>query len=232
MITVATCTVAYTQDAFESLKPRSHHMNWTERDFWTLQTNGNIHIARTWVHELCDLVRCVCSQSVRSRVTLDCAHDQLTLGVNGPTSRGRSIQFVRCDRGVSFNRRYGVCWLTSWYRLKLARYTKGGFTADELNWTEVICNKLTQLHDALLVTRVSVTKLIGCCSRTGVQFSSVHLLRTRPLQIQCSRSYITRSCIFSTRHTLLWSAIASWFHTACLCICQCADQSSRGRVKI
>ena len=33
-------------------------------------------------------------------------------------------------------------------------------------------NELTQLHDALLVTRVSVTKLIGCSSQTGVQFSS------------------------------------------------------------
>ena len=32
----------------------------------------------------------------------------------------------------------------------------------ELNWTELTCSELTQLHDPLLVTRVSVTKLIGC----------------------------------------------------------------------
>jgi len=32
----------------------------------------------------------------------------------------------------------------------------------ELNWTDL--TKLTQLHDALLVTRVGVTKLIGCRS--------------------------------------------------------------------
>jgi len=40
--------------------------------------------------------------------------------------------------------------------------------------TELTCNKLTQLHDTLLVTRASVTKFIGCSSRTAVQFSSVH----------------------------------------------------------
>ena len=33
------------------------------------------------------------------------------------------------------------------------------FTADELNWTELTGIKLTQLHDELLVTRISVTKL-------------------------------------------------------------------------
>jgi len=68
----------------------------------------------------------------------------------------------------------------------------------ELNWTEVqfwtrvfamkvftlqvaelTCIKLTQLHDALLVTRVSVTKLIGCSWRTRVQSSSFYLLWTR-----------------------------------------------------
>jgi len=32
----------------------------------------------------------------------------------------------------------------------------------KLNYTELTCIELTQLHDALLVTRVSVTKLIGC----------------------------------------------------------------------
>ena len=36
---------------------------------------------------------------------------------------------------------------------------------------------MTQLHDALLViTRVSVTKLIGCSARTAVQFSSVEIV--------------------------------------------------------
>jgi len=33
---------------------------------WARVMNGNVHIARTGVRELCDLVRCVCSQSVRS----------------------------------------------------------------------------------------------------------------------------------------------------------------------
>ena len=40
--------------------------------------------------------------------------------------------------------------------------------------TELICTKLTQLHDALLATRVSVTKLID--STAAVQFSSGRLL--------------------------------------------------------
>ena len=42
-----------------------------------------------------------------------------------------------------------------------SRNTKAVFTADELNWTELTCTKLTQLHDTLLVTRVGVRKLIG-----------------------------------------------------------------------
>ena len=49
----------------------------------------------------------------------------------------------------------------------------------QMNWTEL--NKLTQLQDTLLVTRVSVTKLIGCGS--SVEFGSVHLLWMR-LQAQ------------------------------------------------
>ena len=61
------------------------------------------------------------------------------------------------------------------------------FTADKLNWTKLTCTKMTLLHDALLVTRVSDTKLIGCRSAVrllqfancSVQFSSVRLLRTR-----------------------------------------------------
>ena len=38
--------------------------------------------------------------------------------------------------------------------------TKAVFTAP--NWTELTCTKLTQLHNALLATRVDVTNLIGC----------------------------------------------------------------------
>ena len=39
---------------------------------------------------------------------------------------------------------------------------------------ELTCIKLTQLHDALLVTRVSVTKLIGStAAERALQFSSV-----------------------------------------------------------
>ena len=34
--------------------------------------------------------------------------------------------------------------------------------SQQTNWTELTWTKLTQLHDALLVTHVSVTKLIGC----------------------------------------------------------------------
>jgi len=44
------------------------------------------------------------------------------------------------------------------------------FTAP--NWTELTCTKLTQLHDALLVTRVSVTKLMGCRAAVGLQFTN------------------------------------------------------------
>ena len=54
--------------------------------------------------------------------------------------------------------------------------------SQQTNWTELNCTKLTQLHDALLVTRVSVTKLIGyraavrallhCCSSSSSSSSS------------------------------------------------------------
>ena len=48
---------------------------------------------------------------------------------------------------------------------------------DQLNWTELTCTKLTQLHDALLVARVSVTKLIGCRAAVrALQFSSVQIV--------------------------------------------------------
>ena len=40
------------------------------------------------------------------------------------------------------------------------------------NWTELTCTKLTQLHDALLVTSVSVTKLMGCRAAVGLQFTN------------------------------------------------------------
>jgi len=39
----------------------------------------------------------------------------------------------------------------------------------ELNWTELTCNKLTQLHGALLVACVSVTKLIGCTTDHAIR---------------------------------------------------------------
>jgi len=42
------------------------------------------------------------------------------------------------------------------------------FTAP--NWTELTCTKLTQLHDALLATRVSVTTLMDCRAAVGLQF--------------------------------------------------------------
>ena len=44
------------------------------------------------------------------------------------------------------------------------------------NWTELTCNKLTQLHDALLVTRVSVTKLSSWLQFSSVQFSLVQFV--------------------------------------------------------
>jgi len=52
------------------------------------------------------------------------------------------------------------------------------FTADELNWTELTCTKMTQLHDALLVTCVGVTKLIGWCRAAvrELQISSVQFV--------------------------------------------------------
>jgi len=53
------------------------------------------------------------------------------------------------------------------------------------NWTDLTDTKLTQLHDALLVTRVSVTKLIGCSAHTTVLFSTVCLLWTGLHTIVC-----------------------------------------------
>jgi len=42
----------------------------------------------------------------------------------------------------------------------------------ELNWIDLACTKLTQLHDAILVTRVSVGKSTGCrAADREVQFS-------------------------------------------------------------
>ena len=54
--------------------------------------------------------------------------------------------------------------------------------------------KLTQLHDALLVTRVGVTKLIGCSSRSA---SSVQLIicyertSTQPRLLQPAINFVT-----------------------------------------
>ena len=63
--------------------------------------------------------------------------------------------------------------------VKIKSVKDGSQPANWTEWTELTCNKLTQLHDAVLVTRVSVTKLIGCSSRTGGEFSSVWRLWTR-----------------------------------------------------
>jgi len=51
------------------VKLRSHHTKWTELNSSSehMQTNGNVHSVRAGVHEPCDLVCCVCSQSVQSR---------------------------------------------------------------------------------------------------------------------------------------------------------------------
>jgi len=52
------------------------------------------------------------------------------------------------------------------------------FTAAELNWTDLTCAKLTQLHDALLVPsrqRHEIDWLQGCSARTAVRE-----LQTRP----------------------------------------------------
>jgi len=48
------------------------------------------------------------------------------------------------------------------------------FIAGEL--TELNCPKLSQLHDALLVTRVSVAKLIGCRTAVRALFSSAEFV--------------------------------------------------------
>jgi len=69
-----------------------------------------------------------------------------------------------------------------WTELKFATWVLNAcfptelLTAVELNWTELTCTKLTQLHDELLVTRVSITKLIGCrAAGRALQFSSVQI---------------------------------------------------------
>jgi len=81
------------------------HVTWTELNSSSVhvQANRNVHIARTWVRELCDLVRHACTHSLRSTgvgrrgVTLD----QLTLGVDY-----RSGQFSSCDMNVTLC----LCW--------------------------------------------------------------------------------------------------------------------------
>jgi len=84
-----------------------------------------------------------------------------------------------------------------------------GSVHTESQQTELTCTKLTLLHDAWLVTRVSVTKLIGCSaqfvnssSRTAVQFSSVRLLWTR---LYCPNNMQRYESSQSRR----WSKIAS-----------------------
>ena len=53
--------------------------------------------------------------------------------------------------------------------------------------TKLTCTKLTQLHDALLVTRVSVTKLIGCRAavRALLFVKSVRELQFSSVQFVC-----------------------------------------------
>jgi len=57
--------------------------------------------------------------------------------------------------------------------------------SQQTNGTELICTELTQFHDALLVTRVSVTKLIGCKTAVGAvhQFANSSLESMR-LQLE------------------------------------------------
>jgi len=61
-------------------------------------------------------------------------------------------------------------------RTQLDMFSKGSVHIES---RDVNCTKLTQLHDALLVMRVSVTMLIGCRATvraTEVHSSSVRLL--------------------------------------------------------
>ena len=102
----------------------------------------------------------------------------------------KSKQTARHHINKSKSRKKSKQWIffCYWFRavnIKLAipvsfwAHSKTAFTADKLNRTELTCTKLTQLHDALLVTRVSVTKLIGCRQgsfRAGTHRNAVPVL--------------------------------------------------------
>jgi len=74
----------------------------------------------------------------------------------------------------NLRKKYCVIYLLS-FPIKRGSSQRMNWT--ELNWTELTCTKLTHLHAALLVTRVSVTKLIGKFANcSSVPFSSVHFI--------------------------------------------------------
>jgi len=88
------------------------------------------------------------------------------------SSRRRRRRGVQVSRGRALERLLSLPLITGSQRTNWT----------ELNWTTIA--KLTQFHYTLLVTRASVTKLIGCSSQTnhssptGVKFSSVGVLWT------------------------------------------------------
>jgi len=86
------CDAPFVKIFWPLVNTRSRHkktkLNWSSEH---VQINGDVHVARTGVRELCDLVRCACSQSVRSRSTRrDAALCDwpITLCVTGSTSSG------------------------------------------------------------------------------------------------------------------------------------------------
>jgi len=90
--------------------------------------------------------------------------------------------------------------------------TSSVFTADELNWTELTCTKLTQLHDSLLVTRVGVTQLIGCRAAVrALQFANGNSVQLSWVRFVCcehgfrqQQSYIRTSSRFATIPKVKW----------------------------
>jgi len=88
-------------------KPRSHHMNRTELAKYILNTciPTGLHIARTGVRELCDPVRCACSQSVHTKcrsMWRTCA------GLNAHVTLTQSSQFkfLMQYRSILLSRRW------------------------------------------------------------------------------------------------------------------------------
>jgi len=84
-----------------SLMSHSHHVSWTGETILNtcipMQCSGRSNcISRTAVHELCDLVRCVCSQSIQSTCRWCCAHEQLTHGITERLVQVSSVQFSAC----------------------------------------------------------------------------------------------------------------------------------------